>query len=170
MRISKWNTIKAVSGSTALALGLLFGNASAHAQTLMNVTYVGGTPISGNGIHGRLVVTSPDTLVFEGPSKIAVSYDRVISYESTPHKQVHVGLLTEGLWRLIAPWPEAKQLSLSYRDKDDHAQVAVLQMSRADEALLVEVLKTRVPRGGYRPPPTLQAQQAVVAQMKTADH
>lgn len=60
---------------------------------------------------------------------------------------VHVGLLTEGIWRLVAPWPEAKQISLSYRDAEEHTQVVVLEMSRGDERLLVELLKARVPRG-----------------------
>jgi hypothetical protein len=106
-------------------------------------------------LHGKVSISSTDALVFEGPSKFTIPYDHVISYESTNHKEVHVGLLTEGIWRLIAPWPEAKRLSLSYRDAEDHAQVVVLDMSRGDEALLVEVLKTRVPRSAERPVPAL---------------
>jgi hypothetical protein len=63
---------------------------------------------------------------------------------------------------LLAPWPEERRLSLSFRDANEHAQVIVLDMSRADEALLVEVLKTRVPRGGDRPVnPLLKASPVV---------
>jgi hypothetical protein len=127
----------------------------ARAQSLQNITYVGGTALPGSGLHGKVSIASADTLVFEGSSKIVIPYDHVISYESTNHKEVHVGLLTKGIWRLIAPWPEAKRLSLSYRDAGEHAQVVVLDMSRGDEALLVEVLKTRVPRPSERAVPPL---------------
>jgi CDP-diacylglycerol--glycerol-3-phosphate 3-phosphatidyltransferase len=131
----------------ALTLGVaMLGGARSQAQTLQHVTYVGGTALQGNGLQGKVSVSSAETLVFDGPSKLAIAYDHVISFESAPHKVVHVGLLTEGLWRLVAPWPETKRVSLSYRDADDHVQVAVLEMSRGDEAMLVEVLKTRVPR------------------------
>jgi hypothetical protein len=140
--------------ATLLHLTILVGG-YAQAQSLQNVTYAGGTALPGAGLHGKVSISSTDALVFEGPSKFTIPYDHVISYESTNHKEVHVGLLTEGIWRLIAPWPEAKRLSLSYRDAEDHAQVVVLDMSRGDEALLVEVLKTRVPRSAERPVPAL---------------
>ena len=134
--------------ASAVVLGvMLLGSRGVQAQSLQHVTYVGGTALQGNGLHGRVSVSSSDALEFLSSSKLMIPYDHVISYESKRLKQVHVGLLTEGLWRLIAPWPEAKQLSLSYRDTDEHSQVVVLQMSKGDEALLVEVLKTRVPRG-----------------------
>ena len=123
----------------------------ARAQALQHVTYVGGTVLPGGGIAGKLSVASSDSLVFEGKATVTVPYDHVISYESTTHKQVHVGLLTEGFWRLLAPWPEEKRLSLSFRDADDHPQVVVLGMSKGDEAMLVEVLKTRTSRGPSRP-------------------
>jgi hypothetical protein len=139
------------------------------AQSLQNVTYVGGTALPGTGLHGKVSINSADTLVFEGSSKIVIPYDHVISYESEVHKLVHVGLLTEGIWRLVAPWPEAKRMTLSYRDPDDHAQVAVLEMSRGDEALLVEVLKTRVPRPTERPVSPL-IRPSGAAQAKMADH
>lgn len=131
-----------------VVLGLLMlGSWDAQAQFLQHVTYVGGTALQGNGVHGKISVNSTDTLEFIGSSKLVIPYDHVISYESKSLKKVHVGLLTEGIWRLVAPWPEAKQLSLSYRDTDEHSQVVVLEISKGDEALLVEVLKTRVPRG-----------------------
>jgi len=151
-----------------LGLSMVVGG-YAQAQSLENVTYVGGTALPGSGLHGKISVASNDTLVFEGSSKIMIPYDKIISYESTSHKEVHVGLLTEGLWRLIAPWPEAKRLSLSYRDADDHAQVVVLDMSRGDEALLVEVLKTRVPRPTERPVPPL-IRPSTAAQQATVGH
>jgi hypothetical protein len=154
----------------AVMLGLLMVvSGYAQAQSLQNVTYVGGTALPGSGMHGKVSVASTDTLTFEGSSKIMIPYDHVISYESTSHKEVHVGLLTEGIWRLIAPWPEAKRLSLSYRDQDDHAQVVVLDMSRGDEALLVEVLKTRVPRSTERPVPPL-IRPSTAAQQATVGH
>jgi hypothetical protein len=124
----------------------LFGSGCARAQSLQHITYVGGTAMQGTQLHGRLSVDSTSALVFEGASKLSIPYGSVISYESTSRKVVHVGLLTEGIWRLVAPWPEDKQLSLSYTDADRHAQVVVFQMSRGDEAVLVEVLKTRVSR------------------------
>lgn len=132
---------------------LLLGGAvrGAQAQALKDVVYVGGTALQGNGLHGHVDVTSPDTLVFAGAATLAIPYDHVISYEAASRRKVHVGLLTEGVWRLVAPWPEAKELSVSYRDADEHKQVVVLEMSRGDEALLVEVLKTRVPRSVPQP-------------------
>lgn len=132
-----------------LTLGTL-GGTDMQAQSLQHVTYVGGTALQGNRIKGELSISTNDTLVFGGASRLVIPYDRVLSYESSSHKVVHVGLLTEGIWRLVAPRPEAKQLSLSYRDADEHMQVLVLEMSRGDEALLVEVLKARVPRGTSR--------------------
>jgi phosphatidylglycerophosphate synthase len=155
---------------TAMVLGLLFlGGGMVRAQSLEKVIYVGGTVLQGTGLHGKVSVSSNDTLVFEGPSKIVVPYDHVISYESTNHKKVHVGLLTEGIWRLVAPWPEAKRISLSYRDPDEHLQVVELEMSREDERLLVEVLKTRVPRSMPGPTAPLIRPSAMV-QERTADH
>jgi CDP-diacylglycerol--glycerol-3-phosphate 3-phosphatidyltransferase len=149
-----------VQASAAIGLGLAFclllsGSRGAQAQSLQHVTYVGGTVLPGTDLHGKISVAAPDTLLFEGPSKIVVPYDHVISYESASHKKVPVGLLTEGIWRLVAPWPESKRLSLSYRDSNEHSQVMVLDMSREDEAVLVEVLKTRVPRPGERTPAPL---------------
>jgi CDP-diacylglycerol--glycerol-3-phosphate 3-phosphatidyltransferase len=139
-----------------LTLGML-GSPDVQAQSLQHVTYVGGTVLQGNRIDGKLSIGTNDTLEFAAASKLVIPYDHVISYESTSRKVVHVGLLTEGIWKLVAPWPEAKQLSLSYRDADEHTQVVVLEMSRGDEALLVEVLKARVPRGTFlRPVPPLQ--------------
>lgn len=138
-----------VGVSMVLCVGLL--GSSARAQSLEHVTYVGGTVLPANGVQGKVNVSSPDALVFEGPSKLVIAYDHVISYESRVRRKVHVGLLTEGVWRLLAPWPEGKQISVSYRDAEDHKQVVLLEMSRADEAMLVEVLKTRVPRGEVRP-------------------
>jgi len=87
---------------SAMLLGCAAG---ARAQSMQHVTYVGGTALPINQAHGRLTVASTDTLVFEGPSKLAIAYDSVISYESRTRKTVHVGLLTEGVWRLVAPWP-----------------------------------------------------------------
>lgn len=146
---------------------LLLGT-EAHAQSLQHVTYLGGTALQGNGLNGKLSIISTDALVFDGRWKLVIPYDRVITYESASRKKVHVGLLTEGIWRLIAPWPEAKHLSLSYRDQDDHAQVVVLEMSRGDEALLVEVLKTRVaqPMAAQKTP---LARPSVMTQQSTAD-
>lgn len=164
---------KMVGPRAALGLGLalamvMFGSRDAQAQSLQRVTYVGGTALQGSGLHGKLSITSTDALVFEGPSKLTIPYDHVISYESASRKKVHVGLLTEGIWRLLAPWPEVKQLSLSYRDPDDHAQVVVLEMSRGDEALLVEVLKTRVQRTmGRQITPTMRP--PVIAQGRAAE-
>jgi len=134
-----------------LSLGTL-GSAEMKAQSLQHVTYVGGTALQGNRIDGKLSIGTNDTLEFAGTSRLLIPYDHVITYESSSRKVVHVGLLTEGIWKLVAPWPEAKQISLSYSDADDHTQVVVLEMSRADEALLVEVLKARVPRGTSRQP------------------
>lgn len=134
-----------------LSLGTL-GSADMKAQSLQHVTYVGGTALQGNRIDGKLSIGTNDTLEFAGTSRLLIPYDHVITYESSSRKVVHVGLLTEGIWKLVAPWPEAKQISLSYSDADDHTQVVVLEMSRADEALLVEVLKARVPRGTSRQP------------------
>ncbi len=125
----------------ALTLGGVVG---AHGQAFRDVTYVGGTALQSNRVHGRLSIMATDSLVFLGPSKLMVPYDHVLSYESKRVKKVHVGLLTEGLWRLVAPWPEVKQIALTYRDGDEHPQVIVLEMSKGDEALLVEVLKARV--------------------------
>ena len=166
-RFLRERTATAPSMALAFALALLFGAGAAQAQSLQHVTYVGGTAFQGNGLHGRISVTSTDALVFEGPSKLVIAYDHVISYESATRKKVHVGLLTEGIWRLVAPWPEAKRLSLTYRDPDEHPQVAVLDMSRQDEAVLVEVLKARVSRSLPRqaaptlhPPVTLQEKGA----------
>jgi len=51
-------------------------------------------------------------------------------------------------------------VTLSYRDADNHKQVTVLEMSRGYEAMLVEILKTRVPSPRERPSvvrPALQA-------------
>jgi hypothetical protein len=69
----------------------------------------------------------------------------------------------------VAPWPEAKRISLSYRDPDEHLQVVELEMSREDERLLVEVLKTRVPRSMPGPTAPLIRPSAMV-QERTADH
>ncbi len=148
--------VKQASGAMvglALMLSLAtLGGTAMQAQSLQHVTYVGGTALQGNRIDGKLSINTTDTLEFAGTSRLVIPYDHVISYESSNHKVVHVGLLTEGIWKLVAPWPEAKQLSLSYRDADEHTQVVVLEMSRSDEALLVELLKARVPRGTYREP------------------
>jgi CDP-diacylglycerol--glycerol-3-phosphate 3-phosphatidyltransferase len=145
------------TAATAVGLALMLGvgllsTTTLHAQGLQHVTYVGGTALKGYRLNGRLSIDANDSLAFEGASKLVIPYDHVISYESSIHKIVHVGLLTEGAWRLVAPWPEAKQLSLTYRDADEHTQVVVLEMSRGDEALLVEVLKARVPRAMSRQP------------------
>ncbi len=147
----------------AMSLLLPFlGCRYAQAQSLERVTYAGGTVLPGTGLHGAVSVSSADTLVFQGASTVAIAYDHVISYESANRKVLHLGLLTEGIWRLLAPWPEERRLSLSFRDANERAQVIVLDMSRADEALLVEVLKTRVPRGGDRPVnPLLKASPVV---------
>lgn len=133
-----------------LALGLLRG-IDMQAQSLQHVRYVGGTALQGNGASGRVLINGNDALVLEGSAGLVIPYDHVVSYESSSRKLVHVGLLTEGVWRLVAPWPEARQLSLSYRDADEHMQVVVLEMSRGDERLLVEVLKARVPRAAVQP-------------------
>lgn len=159
-------SLRAFAGLAAL-LGVLVLSGVAKAQSLQHVTYVGGTALAATGLHGRVSIQSTDTLRFEGAQSVVIPYDHVISYESRVHRVVHVGLLTEGLWRLIAPWPEEKHLSLSYRDADDHKQVVVLGMSRADEALLVEVLKTRVSTSIHQPLPLLRP--TVVAQEKIAD-
>ncbi len=146
-----------------LTLGTL-GGMEMQAQSLQHVTYVGGTALQGHGINGKLSISANDTLEFAGESRLAIPlvipYGRVVSYESSSHKVVHVGLLTEGIWKLVAPWPEAKQMSLSYLDADDHTQVVVLEMSRGDEALLVEVLKARVPRQPVRPLVSLKEKSA----------
>jgi hypothetical protein len=155
MQKKKWmrvvDSVQPKKAMSVLGLSLVVGvmmlsGARAQAQALKDVVYAGGTALQGNGVHGRLNVTSADTLVFEGPSNLAIPYDRVIDYESTSREKVHVGLLTEAVWRLIAPWPEGKRLSVSYTDAQEHKQVVVLEMSRGVEAMLVEILKTRVPR------------------------
>ena len=131
----------------ALVLGAVtLGARTAQAQSLQHITYVGGTALQSHDLHGKLSVSATDSLVFQGSSKLVIPYDHVISYETASRKKVHVGLLTEGIWKLAAPWPEVKQLSLSYRDSDEHPQIVVLEMSKGDEALLVEVLQTRVTR------------------------
>ena len=131
----------------ALVLGAVsLGARTAQAQSLQHVTYVGGTALPGHDLHGKLAVTSTDSLVFQGSSKLVIPYDHVISYETESHRKVHVGLLTEGIWKLAAPWPEVKQLSLNYRDPNEHSQVVVLEMSKGDMALLVEILRARVTR------------------------
>jgi len=139
----------AIGLALVLSLGAL-GGAEMQGQSLQHVTYLGGTALPGSRIDGKLSIGASDRLEFAGTSTLVIPYDRVTSYESSSHKVVHVGLLTEGIWKLVAPWPEAKQVSLSYRDADGHTQVVVLEMSRGDEAMLVEVLKARVPRGTSR--------------------
>ena len=157
----RWPRAGVVAGLVAF-LCVVHGTGCVQAQSLQHVTYLGGTALPASGMHGRLSIGATDALAFEGATKLTVPYDHVISYESSRHKKVPVGLLTEGIWRLIAPWPETKQLSLTYRDGSDRTQVVVLEMPVADEALLVEVLKARVPRTaqpfvpGLRPPVIMQ--------------
>lgn len=150
-------------------LGFALSAATLHAQSLQHVTYLGGTALQGTNLHGKVSISPTDSLVFESTSKLAIPYDHVLSYESTTRKTVPVGLLTEGIWRLLAPWPEDKQLSLSYRDADDHPQVVLFTMSRGDEALLVEVLKTRVPRSPAPRVPPLTPHPSAVAQARATE-
>lgn len=144
-----------------LVCGLaLCNSSSAQAQTLQHVTYVGGTALQGNGLHGKVSVLSVNAVEFLGPVSLSIPYDRLVSFESKSISKVHVGLFTEGLWRLAAPWPETRQLSLVYRDADEHAQVIVLEMSKGDEAFLVEVLKVRLSRRASPPPISLKPSPA----------
>lgn len=159
-RLEAKRTADGAIGVALMLSAVMLGCSVMQGQSLQHVTYVGGTPLQGNGLRGKLSVSDIDALIFEGPSRLVIPYDHVVGYESKGRKVVHVGLLTEGIWRLVAPWPEAKQISVNYRDADDHAQVMVLEMSRADNALLVEVLKAKVPR-------TMTA-QTLVRQRSTA--
>ncbi len=170
---AQWMQRRTAAGTAAGAglifVALFFGATGVQGQSLRDVTYVGGTALQSYRVHGRLSIAATDSLVFLGPSKLSIPYDHVLSYESKSLKRVRVGLLTEGLWRLVAPWPEAKQLSLSYRDSEEHPQVIVLEMSRGDEALLVEVLKTRVSQA--RAPQTIPLVRPPVAGRETrAEH
>ncbi len=172
---SKHGSTNATGAVAAASLALLLvllaaGDAPVQAQTFKHVTYVGGTALPANGLHGKLSITSADAIVFEGPATLTIPYDHVISYESKTRRQVHVGLLTEGVWRLVAPWPEAKQLSLSYRDANEQPQVVQLEMSHGDEALLVEVLKTRVSRWPAHPPLAAVLHTPAVAPEKATEH
>ena len=155
------SVVKAGRVALVLSMALLSG-VRLHGQTLQHVTYLGGTVLKGSGVHGELSVSAADKLEFQGSQQMAIPYDHILSYESTSHKTVHVGLLTEAVWRLIAPWPTTKQLSLSFHDEAGNAQVVVLEMSPGDEALLVEVLKTRVPRDFAKPPVTLTPRASVL--------
>lgn len=156
----RWATDHATAGAAFTALlvvGLaLCSSNPAPAQALQHITYVGGTSLQGNQLHGRISVHSTDAVEFLGPVRLAIPYDHLVSFESKSLTKVHVGLLTEGLWRLAAPWPETRQLSLVYRDPDEHTQVIVLEMSKSDEAFLVEVLKTRISRTANPQPIPLQ--------------
>ena len=151
MRMRVANSFGAAGRVALVVSAAMLSVVRVHGQSLQHVTYLGGTVLKGNGLHGEVSVSDADKLVFQGSQRLAIAYDHIMSYESTNHRTVHVGLLTEGVWRLLAPYPMAKQLSLSFHDEAGAAQVVVLEMSPGDEALLVEVLKTRVPRETSRP-------------------
>lgn len=161
-------TAGAMAGLVLLVAVGLLAIGSAQAQSLQHVTYAGGTAFGSKRVQGELSIGDTASLIFEGPSRLVIPYDHVISYESSHRDKVHVGLLTEGFWRLVAPWPEAKQVSLSYRDADDHAQVMLLELSRGDESLLVEVLKTRTALPWSRPGVPLSTRPQVAVVPKSA--
>lgn len=122
---------------------LLLGSSRGSAETLHEITYVHGTAIDGQDLNGNLSLSSPDRLTFDGSAHVVIAYDHIVTYQSCTRKKVRVGLLTEAVWRLLAPWPVAKQVTISYRDQESHPQTIVFEMSSAQDALLLKVLQAR---------------------------
>ena len=111
--------------------------------------YSGGSLPLGIGVAGTLNPTAPDKLVLIFPgapnqtTQINIPYDTVRSYAALTEVRHHLGALPAIAVGLVAARQHIRQASISYVDEQQATQVVILEVSKAQQESLVEILQAR---------------------------
>ena len=113
------------------------------------VLYIGGTAAAlKEGVFGRLNTTSPALLIFETPeSKLAISFDKIDSYEYSQQLARHLGVLPAVAVGLIKRRQRKHYLRISYHDEANAPQVAIFELPKQMPRSLLAILQLRAPQG-----------------------
>jgi hypothetical protein len=112
------------------------------------VMYVGGTAAGVNpGVVGHLDTTSETALIFEySDNKLAIPYSVTESFEYSKEVTRHLGALPTVAVGMFKMQSHRHFFRISYRDSNNVAQAAVLEVPKHMPRTLQAVLETRAPQ------------------------
>ena len=138
---------------TAIIAGLSLMATSAFAAQPSQAVYYSGTGGVAPGTKGTLDLATAAALKFNyrkpdgTPGELALSYDAIKGIEPRQEPFVHLGVLPVIAVSLVAHPAERHLITIDYSDAAGVPQVAVFEVSKREQSVLVDVVNARSPRG-----------------------
>jgi phosphatidylglycerophosphate synthase len=139
--------------ATGVIAGLSLMATSAFAAQPENATYYAGTASVPASTKGVLDMRTGTALKFnyrnaDGTTgQFIVNYEAIRGIEPRQEPLVHLGVLPLIAVSLVAHPSERHLVTIDYTDASGVAQVAVFEVSKLDQSVLVDVVNARSPRG-----------------------
>jgi phosphatidylglycerophosphate synthase len=139
--------------ATGVIAGLSLMATSAFAAQPENATYYAGTASVPASTKGVLDMRTGTALKFnyrnaDGTTgQFILNYEAIRGIEPRQEPLVHLGVLPLIAVSLVAHPSERHLVTIDYTDASGVAQVAVFEVSKRDQSVLVDVVNARSPRG-----------------------